>query len=344
MPPAAHSRLSCSCLHCRRWPRRHRTCTLSASPDITIKALPAVLTAQRVENFDALGASGFLRLELWAFPAAYSGGSLDGYKLAQHIFGPLSAGSFVENVNSGPVAFVPPPPGTWVLAMVLTEYSGLHHVNDGFVLRDWFTFVAPVVIGPADAGVIEFHNVILDHYFLTDDAGEAAGIDLGSAGPGWVRTGYGFNSGGNVSVCRFYGSVSPGPNSHFFTADEGGMRVYPAAAAGDDAGVAATLEFRGIRLASTPALNGLCPVAAGSGLPRIQQRPRARHRQQPSYRHQPGRNAAGRGARLDPGRHRDVRAPIGRARNVASSVPARRTRKENATLSVAFLTAAGKLT
>lgn len=218
----------------------------------------AVLTAQRVENFDALGASGFLRLELWAFPTAYSGGSLDGYKLAQHIFGPLSAGSFVENVNSGPVAFVPPPPGTWVLAMVLTEYSGLHHVNDGFVLRDWFTFVAPVVIGPADAGVIEFHNVILDHYFLTDDAGEAAGIDLGSAGPGWVRTGYGFNSGGNVSVCRFYGSVSPGPNSHFFTADEGECAYLRQLQATTPASLP-RWNFEEYDFASTPTLNGLCP-------------------------------------------------------------------------------------
>jgi len=38
--------------------------------------------------------------------------------------------------------------------------------------------------------------------------------------PTWKRTGRGFKSGGYVSVCRFYGSADPGPNSHFFTADE----------------------------------------------------------------------------------------------------------------------------
>lgn len=65
--------------------------------------------------------------------------------------------------------------------------------------------------------VVEFYNTSLDHYFITADAAEAATIDNGSAGPGWKRTGYGFMSGGSTSVCRFYGSMSPGPNSHFYT-------------------------------------------------------------------------------------------------------------------------------
>lgn len=66
--------------------------------------------------------------------------------------------------------------------------------------------------------VIEFYNSILDNYFITSDADEAAAIDRGSAGPGWTRTGDTFNEGGLVGVCRFYGSLSPGPNSHFYTA------------------------------------------------------------------------------------------------------------------------------
>lgn len=77
--------------------------------------------------------------------------------------------------------------------------------------------VAPVATGT----VTEFYNSNLDHYFITADANEAAAIDNGSAGPGWSRTGYSFKSGGTVSVCRFYGSMSPGPNSHFYTADAG---------------------------------------------------------------------------------------------------------------------------
>jgi hypothetical protein len=69
------------------------------------------------------------------------------------------------------------------------------------------------------AMVVEFHNAALDHYFITANALEATAIDNGSAGPGWSRTGLSFKPGGAIPVCRFYGSVSPGPNSHFYTAD-----------------------------------------------------------------------------------------------------------------------------
>ncbi len=73
--------------------------------------------------------------------------------------------------------------------------------------------------------VTEFYNTELGHYFMTPSEEEANGIDQGSAGPGWVRTGETFQAwsqlGNSYSyathLCRFYGSVNPGPNSHFFT-------------------------------------------------------------------------------------------------------------------------------
>ena len=74
-------------------------------------------------------------------------------------------------------------------------------------------------LGSASVGVVEFYNTILDNYFITADLDEAASIDNGSAGPGWSRTGINFRSGGAAPVCRFYGSVAPGPNSHFYTVD-----------------------------------------------------------------------------------------------------------------------------
>jgi len=71
--------------------------------------------------------------------------------------------------------------------------------------------------------VIEFYNTVLDHYFITASQAEATGIDQGAAGLGWIRTGESFLAwgvGSNVeaaNVCRFYGSVNPGPNSHFYS-------------------------------------------------------------------------------------------------------------------------------
>jgi hypothetical protein len=73
-------------------------------------------------------------------------------------------------------------------------------------------------VRPTPMAVVEFYHAASDHYFITGDEAEAAAIDAGAAGPGWARTGYWFYAGGNVPVCRFYGSLSPGPNSHFYTA------------------------------------------------------------------------------------------------------------------------------
>ncbi|MDP2827779.1 MAG: peptidylprolyl isomerase [Sulfuricellaceae bacterium] len=79
--------------------------------------------------------------------------------------------------------------------------------------------VLPELAGGGAVPVVEFYNTNLDHYFITANTSEAEAIDNGSAGTGWYRTGETFKSGGSASVCRFYGSQSPGPNSHFYTAD-----------------------------------------------------------------------------------------------------------------------------
>ena len=106
--------------------------------------------------------------------------------------------------------------------------------------------------------VVEFYNTNLDHYFITADASEAAGIDGGSAGPGWIRTGYSFNSGGSTSVCRFYGSQSPGPNSHFFTlagSECDGLKQLQASTPDTEK----RWNFESLDFISTPATNQTCP-------------------------------------------------------------------------------------
>ena len=69
----------------------------------------------------------------------------------------------------------------------------------------------------AETEVIEFYNTQLKHYFITNPA-EAAMIDSGSAGAGWVRTGQTFavageGAPGATQICRFY---TPGANSHVY--------------------------------------------------------------------------------------------------------------------------------
>ena len=67
--------------------------------------------------------------------------------------------------------------------------------------------------------VVEYYHPVLDNYFITADPNEQAAVDRGAAGAEWRRTSITFKAGGPTLVCRFYGSQSPGPNSHFYTAD-----------------------------------------------------------------------------------------------------------------------------
>ncbi len=69
----------------------------------------------------------------------------------------------------------------------------------------------------------EFYNYLLNQYFYAVPCfNDEAIITSGAAGPGWYKTGWEFGvwSWSSAGVfCRFYGSVWPGPNSHFFTSD-----------------------------------------------------------------------------------------------------------------------------
>lgn len=55
-------------------------------------------------------------------------------------------------------------------------------------------------------------------FFYTSAPAEQAVVDVGAAGA-FFRTGRTFAAGGPTPVCRFYGSITPGPNSHFYTVD-----------------------------------------------------------------------------------------------------------------------------
>src|SRR6185436_4012015 len=73
--------------------------------------------------------------------------------------------------------------------------------------------------------VYEFYAPSLNHYFRTANVEEANALKNNPA-LGWQATGGDFRAyarndhpGTSQPVCRFYGSLSPGPNSHFYTAE-----------------------------------------------------------------------------------------------------------------------------
>ena len=77
--------------------------------------------------------------------------------------------------------------------------------------------------GDGTVPVTEYFHAGLGHYYLSSNSGESSWLDRGGGGGGWTRTGLSFRAwatGGNPiarEVCRYYGSPTLGPNSHFFS-------------------------------------------------------------------------------------------------------------------------------
>ena len=133
---------------------------------------------------------------------------------------------------------------------------------------------AAKVVGatPAPSGgpvltAFEFLFQPQNRYFLTISAEEAAAIDGGAAGAGWLRTGYTFRAyatagtvpAGAVPVCRFYGSVTPGPNSHFFTANAAECQALKDIQASTPASQP-RWNFEGIAFRTSEPAGGICPA------------------------------------------------------------------------------------
>jgi cytochrome c peroxidase len=108
------------------------------------------------------------------------------------------------------------------------------------------------------AAVVEYYYAALDQYFITASASDQALLDGGVA-PGWSRTGEWFKQGGTTPVCRFYGSVSPGPNSHFYTAVESECTLLKNLQASTPA-TQPRLNFESLDFITTPAASGSCPA------------------------------------------------------------------------------------
>jgi hypothetical protein len=123
---------------------------------------------------------------------------------------------------------------------------------------------------PASTGVMkvaEFFNAALSRYFRTSEPAEAQAIRA-DALTGELDTGFSFRAWhiaaappGAAVVCRFYGSVNPGPNSHFFTADPGECAALRQLQATTPP-TARRWNFEGNAFAVRLPVNGICPADA----------------------------------------------------------------------------------
>lgn len=115
--------------------------------------------------------------------------------------------------------------------------------------------------------VYEFYNAALDRYFRTASDAEAAAIrttpgsgeqDTGQTFKAWTSTTFPAGAG---PVYRFYGSVAPGPNSHFFTADMNEARLLQRAEL-DTPATAKRWNYEELSFAIKPAQDGGCAAEA----------------------------------------------------------------------------------
>jgi hypothetical protein len=115
--------------------------------------------------------------------------------------------------------------------------------------------------------IVEFENSQLGSYHLAAPD-EANWMDQGGAGPGWVRTGESFweeSALANLvgAPCRFYGSVSPGPNSHFFTLNAAECAWLTSLAAKLPPDVP-KWNYEGFAFNVVPLVDGQCPITERS--------------------------------------------------------------------------------
>jgi DNA-binding beta-propeller fold protein YncE len=113
--------------------------------------------------------------------------------------------------------------------------------------------------GPVASGaVVEYYFAPVDQYFITANPAHIALLDSTPAA-GWSRTGEWFKQGGTAPVCRFYGSESPGPNSHFYTAIPSECDLLKSLQASTPA-TQQRLNYEGLDFVTTPTVNGACPA------------------------------------------------------------------------------------
>ena len=177
----------------------------------------------------------------------------------------FTCGGFFVEVVQGAVSVGPLPSGGYRLELWITarESMGAPYPPPRLLATSSFTVAATT------AAVQEFYHSGLDHYFITAEPAEAQAL-LDHTQPGWTPTGQSFKAlpaniptdADTATVCRFYGSVTPGPNSHFYTLFADECAALKALQQSTPTRVP-RWNYEGIVLVATlPQVGGTCPATA----------------------------------------------------------------------------------
>jgi dienelactone hydrolase len=128
----------------------------------------------------------------------------------------------------------------------LDRLSRQRNVSGG--LNDYLRidYVPPTALVSGEVLVDEFYNTIVKRHFITASGADKDAIDRGSAGAGWIRTGYQFKAytipgpaelrvATQAPVCRMYATAQ---NTHFYSTSPLECQMLRASRAWIDEGVA----------------------------------------------------------------------------------------------------------
>lgn len=106
--------------------------SISGRTRYTLKGDQVTIYAERLSNKSPVGThSGSIRIQLWATFTQYTGGTLNGYKIAEIDLGVLNGGNDFREINR--TLYVKnPPPGSYFMSIVLAEYN-----NGKYWTADW---------------------------------------------------------------------------------------------------------------------------------------------------------------------------------------------------------------
>jgi hypothetical protein len=116
--------------------------------DYAINGDLAWVFADGYANNGPNGQSGPVRMELWAFTSPYPASLQSGHKLAQYPLPTVATGWAFSELDLPPTQYTPPPDGTWIVSLLLTELTSGVLVNDSYVPRDARNFAKPLAVGP----------------------------------------------------------------------------------------------------------------------------------------------------------------------------------------------------